>query len=88
MSRAHLVHSVFLWNADFGHVASTHGRYMIRGVSAVVKGGFSSRIPYTRNERKRTGGLSIGSAYDTLRRIRGSLGLGDSATFEKGGHTK
>ena len=41
MRREHLVHSVFLWNANFGHVASTHSHRMIRSVSAVVKGGFS-----------------------------------------------
>ena len=35
------MHSVFLWNADFGHVASTHSHRMIRSVSAVVKGGIS-----------------------------------------------
>ena len=35
------VHWVFLWNAAFSHVVSTYWRYMIRGVSAVVKGGFS-----------------------------------------------
>ena len=36
------MHSVFLWNAAFGHVDPTHSHRMIRSVSAVVKGEIST----------------------------------------------
>ena len=55
------VHWVFLWRTAFGHVGFAYRHSMIRGVLAVVKGGFRE---YVEGDSRLRGNDGRGAGYD------------------------